>query len=191
MVWMTTRPWDYKLKKVASSLLHAIWLWQTLWLQVSDDISSWEYRDGKRATERTDDAVNAAYKKARRYIVSPLAAALFIVAKMRSVEDPKPKLGGVYMLGSCARTFAGDELSRHHFILGDFLVIDKGSTVLFDETIGLKEDYDFTCAHIQKYGSVMRCNRMTITVKHYDNAGGAVSNRNTQEEQRNINILNE
>jgi len=79
---------------------------------------------------------------------------------------------------------------RQHFILGDFLVVDKGSTVLFDETIGLKEDYDFTCAHIEKYGSVMRCNRLTITVKHYDNAGGAVSNRNTNEEQRNINILN-
>eukprot|EP00746_Dinoflagellata_sp_MGD_P004723 gnl/MRDRNA2_/MRDRNA2_109134_c0_seq1.p1 gnl/MRDRNA2_/MRDRNA2_109134_c0~~gnl/MRDRNA2_/MRDRNA2_109134_c0_seq1.p1 ORF type:complete len:661 (+),score=170.52 gnl/MRDRNA2_/MRDRNA2_109134_c0_seq1:91-1983(+) len=159
-------------------------------VQVSDDISVWEYRDGKRATEKGDDAVNAAHKKSKRYIISPVAAAQFVIAKMRSAEGPKPKLGGCYMLGSCARTFGGPEFSRHHFILGDFMVVDTGSTVLFDENIGLKEDYDFTCAHITKYGSVMRCNRMTISVKHYDNAGGAVSNRNTTEEQRNIAILN-
>merc|ERR1719387_1851130 len=53
----------------------------------------------------------------------------------------------------------------------------------------LKEDYDFTCAHIKASGSVMRCNRMTIRVKHYDNSGGAVAVRNEEEEQRNIEIL--
>merc|ERR1712241_1658507 len=56
----------------------------------------------------------------------------------------------------------------------------------------LKEDYDFSCSHIKKYGSVMRCNRMTLSVKHYDNAGGACSNRDKkgEEERRNIAILN-
>merc|ERR1712159_890865 len=55
----------------------------------------------------------------------------------------------------------------------------------------LKEDYDFTAAHISKYGSVMRCDRMTLCVKHYANAGGACTNRDKkgQEEQRNIAIL--
>jgi len=159
-------------------------------VQLSDDISSWEYRHGKQATVRTDEANNAAYAKAKRYIISPVAAARFIVAKMRSCAEPKPKLGGVYMLGSCSRAFAGKAFSRHHFILGDFLVIDKGSKVNFDEEMGLKEDYEFSCAHIKAHGSVMRCNRMTLSVKHYANAGGAVTNRDGKEEQRNIAILN-
>ncbi|CAE7610369.1 unnamed protein product, partial [Symbiodinium pilosum] len=78
-------------------------------VQLSDDISAWEYRHGKKAAERTDDAMNQAYAAARRFIVTPVAAARFIVAKMRA-SDEKPKLGGVYMLGSCARTFAGPQL---------------------------------------------------------------------------------
>eukprot|EP00930_Biecheleria_cincta_P073589 TRINITY_DN60869_c0_g1_i1.p1 TRINITY_DN60869_c0_g1~~TRINITY_DN60869_c0_g1_i1.p1 ORF type:complete len:538 (-),score=95.61 TRINITY_DN60869_c0_g1_i1:153-1739(-) len=160
-------------------------------VQVSDDISAWEYRDGANAKVRTDDALNAAHAAARRLIVSPVAAARFIVAKMRSCPDPKPKLGGVYMLGSCARVFSSDPFARHHFILGDFFCVEPDSTVKFDLNMKLKEDYDFTCAHISKYGSVMRCNRMTLNVKHYSNSGGAVSARDKkgQEELRNVGIL--
>merc|ERR1719221_1668051 len=88
------------------------------------------------------------------------------------------------MLGSCARTFSGHAFSRHHFILGDFFVVDGGS-ITFDEQMRLKEDYDFTCSHIKGYGSVMRCNRMTLNVKHYNNGGGAC----TMREKRNIAIL--
>lgn len=161
-------------------------------VEVSDDISSWEYRHGKNAADKSDDAKNRAYEAARRFIISPVAAARFILAKMRSAEEPKPQLGGVYMLGSCARTFGGEAFSRHNFIIGDFFVVDK-STVTFDENMRLKEDYDFTCSHIKKHGSVMRCNRLTLNVKHYANSGGAVSNRDSKglEEQRNIAILKE
>mmetsp|Transcript_103118 Transcript_103118/g.210268 ORF Transcript_103118/g.210268 Transcript_103118/m.210268 type:complete len:683 (+) Transcript_103118:74-2122(+) len=163
-------------------------------VQCSDDISAWEYRDGKAATVRTDDAMNAAHAAAKRVIVSPVAAARFMVAKMRGVpEAKKPKLAGVYMLGSCARTFAGEPFSQLAFCIGDFFVVDVGSEVRFDENMKLKEDYDFTCAHIKEHGSVLRCNRMTLTVKHYSNSGGAVTNRDSKgmEEQRNIAILNE
>jgi len=160
-------------------------------VQCSDDISCWEYRDGPNAKERSDDAMNAAHNAARRLIVLPIAAARFIVAKMRSCAEPRPKLGGVYMLGSCARTFASDAFARHHFILGDFFVVEPDSTVKFDDNMKLKEDYDFTCGHIAAYGSIMRCNRMTLNVKHYSNTGGAVTNRDGkgEEERRNIAIL--
>jgi len=160
-------------------------------VQASDDITAWEYRDGPSAKVRTDDAVNAAWSAAKRLIVSPVAAARFILAKMRGCDGPQPKLGGVYMLGSCSRTFAGDAFVRNHFILGDFFVVEPESTVKFDVDMKLKEDYDFSCAHISKYGSVMRCNRMTLNVKHYDNGGGAVSTRDAKgtEERRNIEIL--
>lgn len=159
-------------------------------VQVSDDISSWQYRHGKRAARRDDKLMNEAHDKAKRFYVSPMAAAQFIAAKMRSATDPKPKLGGVYPVGSCSRTFASDPFSRYNFILGDFFVVDKGSLVNFDTKMSLKEDYDFTCSHIQAHGSVLRCQRMTLSVKHYDNAGGAVSYRKKGEEMKNIKILN-
>jgi len=163
-------------------------------VELSDDISAWEYREGKQAAVRTDDAMNAAHAAAERIIMSPVAAARFMVAKMRAAPGKKkPKLAGVYMLGSCARTFAGEPFSQLAFCIGDFFVVDVGSEVRFDENMKLKEDYDFTCAHIKEHGSVLRCNRMTLTVKHYSNSGGAVTNRDSKgmEEQRNIAILNE
>lgn len=161
-------------------------------VQLSDDIAAWEYRHGASATERTLDAINAAYQAAARYVVSPLAAARFILAKMRGVpEERKPKLGGSFVLKQCSFSFAGDEFSKHHFIVGDFFVVDVGSTVNFDERLRLKEDYDFTCAHLEKYGSVFRCNRMTVDVKHYSNSGGACSLRDAKgiEERRNIDLI--
>eukprot|EP00930_Biecheleria_cincta_P001208 TRINITY_DN102369_c0_g1_i1.p1 TRINITY_DN102369_c0_g1~~TRINITY_DN102369_c0_g1_i1.p1 ORF type:complete len:514 (-),score=59.07 TRINITY_DN102369_c0_g1_i1:42-1583(-) len=161
-------------------------------VQVSDDISAWEYRDGKQAKVREFDAMNKAFAATTRIIASPVAAARFILAKMRGAEGAvKPKLGGVYMLSSCSAAMCGDMFQRQHFIIGDFFVVDVGSTVLFDEEMTLKEDYDFSCAHIKKFGSVLRCNRMTLNVKHYDNAGGACTNRDKKghEEHRNIAIL--
>lgn len=161
-------------------------------VQLSDDISAWEYRHGKVAAVRDYDAMNKAHAAAKRIIVSPVAAARFILAKMRGAEGMvKPKLGGVYMLGSCSRSFVGEMFQREHFILGDFFVVDAGSNVRFDEEMTLKEDYDFSCAHIKKHGSVMRCNRMTLNVKHYKNVGGACSNRDKKgrEELRNVAIL--
>merc|ERR1711972_719575 len=105
--------------------------------------------------------------------------------------DKKPQLGGLYMLGSCARTFYGEEFVRQSFCIGDFFVVDK-SKVRFDESMTLKEDYDFTCAHIKAHGSVLRCQRMTLSVKHYSNSGGAVDERDKkgQKERMNIDILN-
>lgn len=161
-------------------------------VQASDDISAWEYRHGKQAKERTDDAVNKAHAAAKRYILSPVAAARFILAKMRGADgDKKPQLGGLYPLGSCSRTFAGAEFVGHNFIIGDFFVVDK-SKVRFDEEMTLKEDYDFTCAHIKAHGCVLRCQRMSLAVKHYSNVGGAVDERDKKgvKEQMNIAILN-
>lgn len=93
-------------------------------------------------------------------------------------------------MGCCSRTFGSDPISRYHFCIGDFFV-DDNSKIKFDDSLTLKEDYDFTCAHIQEYGSVMRFNRMTIAAKHYSNEGGACSNRDAKgvQERKNIAIL--
>lgn len=161
-------------------------------VQISDDISRWEYHDGVQTKVRSDEAANAAHAAATCHVVSPVAAARFLLAKMRGTENGKcrPRLAGVYPLGSCARSFNGAPFSSHHFILGDFFVADR-SPVRFDPSMSLKEDYDYTCAHIARHGSVLRCNRMTVQAKHQTNSGGACSNRDRKgrEEQRNIAIL--
>ena len=130
-------------------------------MQVSDDISAWEYRTGPLAKERTCDAMNAAHKNAERLIVSPIAATKFVHANMRAAEAPKPKLGGVYMLGSCARTFGvtSQEIQWRHQIIGNFIVVERCSTPRFDPELKLKEDYDFSCQHAHTYGKVLRCNK--------------------------------
>jgi len=162
-------------------------------VQISDDIGAWEYHDGVQAKSRSDDATNAAFGKATCHSVGPVSAARFILAKMRAAKDANgngPHLGGVYPVHACARAFGGGPISRYHFILGDFFVTEN-SSVRFDTEMTLKEDYDFTCAHISTHGSVLRCNRMSVKAKHQSNAGGAVSERDKAglKEQMNIAIL--
>lgn len=159
--------------------------------QVSDDIHRWQYCTAKQlttATGRDDDAANRARKKATILVVSPLAAARFMVAKMRS-NSARPKLGGVYPNENIARALFGPDCTTRSFILGDFFVSEPSSRIRFDKKLTLKEDYDFSAAHIQKYGAVLRCNRMWLSVKHRTNAGGACTVRNKLEEQKNIKIL--
>jgi len=102
----------------------------------------------------------------------------------------KPKLGGVFPCANAAMTMGATEYGTQNFILGDFFVADK-SPVRFDLSLTLKEDYDFTCSHIAKHGSVLRCNRMVLTVRHYANEGGAVDIRDGagKKEKANIAIL--
>merc|ERR1711974_214003 len=102
----------------------------------------------------------------------------------------KPKLGGVYPLGNSGMSLSQDEVSTKHFIVGDFFVHDN-SPCRFDTRMTLKEDYDFTCTHLARHGSVLRCNRIFIRAVHETNTGGAVSLRdsNGERERENIRLL--
>lgn len=78
--------------------------------------------------------------------------------------------------------------SSHNFIVGDFSFIRK-TDLRYDESMTLKEDYDYTMQHINLYGSVLRANGILPVFKHRTNAGGAVTVRTPEEEQKNIAIL--
>merc|ERR1712232_474945 len=168
-------------------------------VQVSDDISLWEYFDIKQVQghqegfEKMNAAVSQAERNGKVYKMSPVGAAQFILAKMRSSAGgapARPQLGGVLPQANPAMAVCGDAFSHDHFILGDFFVVDQ-SSCKFDTEMTLKEDYDFTCAHLAKHGAVMRCNRMILRVKHATNKGGAVSERDNAgaKERKNIAIL--
>jgi len=161
-------------------------------VEISDDIGKWVYYNvGKQNYSGQTD-----FKKANndllgspKHVVSPLAAAQFILAKMRSDPD-KPRLGGVFPTQNPAMALGTSEFGKRHFILGDFFVAEL-SPCRFDENLTLKEDYDYTCQHIKTHGSVLRCHRLFLQVKHATNAGGAVAARDAkgQKERKNIAIL--
>jgi len=162
-------------------------------VQVSDDISKWIFVDCEKQDfrgEKDFTKANAAIKGARRHIISPLAAAQLILAKMRSDPD-KPHLGGVFPTANAAMTLGLDEIGKQHFILGDFFVAEASSPCRFDNKITLKEDYDYTCTHLKQHGCVLRLNRMFLSVKHSKNEGGAVATRDKKglKEKANIKIL--
>uniref|UniRef100_A0A7S1S9D4 Uncharacterized protein n=1 Tax=Alexandrium catenella TaxID=2925 RepID=A0A7S1S9D4_ALECA len=164
-------------------------------VQLSDDITHWDFLKGKEDGHYGLWDGNLAAKNAKRYHVSPVAAARFLLAKMRGVPEgmPRPMLGGVFPLGNTGMAFAREAVSMDLFILGDFFVHDVGSPCRFDPRMTLKEDYDFTCSHLARHGAVLRHNRMVLSVIHETNAGGACSERDAkgEKERENIRILSE
>lgn len=78
------------------------------------------------------------------------------------------------------------KVQTKHFIVGDLMMIKSGSEVRFDEGMDLKEDYDFTCAHVRRYGGVARVGSLLASFDHRTNAGGAVAYRTAEREQAAI-----
>jgi hypothetical protein len=113
---------------------------------------------------------------------------------------PFPKLLALmdsYLAGDCrlvgiaptSNTFyAGAEVKTQHFILGD-LFLAAPSPIRFDESLPLKEDYDYTCQHLATYGQVARLDFILANFKHRSNKGGAVDYRTAALEQEAISIL--
>jgi hypothetical protein len=74
------------------------------------------------------------------------------------------------------------------FIVGD-LFAALPSEPRFDTALRLKEDYDFTAQHLDKYGAVVRAEWVLATFAHRSNKGGAVDYRTEELEQQAIERL--
>lgn len=70
------------------------------------------------------------------------------------------------------------------YIGGPFQGHIKESECRYDENLSLKEDYDMTLQHLQRYGGVLRLNYAFYDVKQAEQAGGCASYRNLNEEKR-------
>lgn len=77
---------------------------------------------------------------------------------------------------------------RTAFIVGDMLLV-RPCSLLFDEALRLKEDYDYTLQHLTVYGAVARCDTVLATFVHRSNGGGAVEYRTAEREQQAIAYL--
>jgi hypothetical protein len=74
------------------------------------------------------------------------------------------------------------------FIVGDFILV-MPCNLYFDESLRLKEDYDYTLQHLQKFGVVARRNDILASFTHRSNSGGAVEYRTPALEQASIQHL--
>lgn len=74
-------------------------------------------------------------------------------------------------------------------ILGPFSCHLKGSEIRYDERIPLKEDYDLSIQHLNKYRGILRVNKYHYDCKQSVQAGGCALMRNYQEEERQFNLL--
>lgn len=86
--------------------------------------------------------------------------------------------------------YASTRVKRQHFVVGDLIVV-LPTDLRFDTTLKLKEDYDYTCQHIERYGSVCRVDWILASFKHRSNPGGAVADRTPELDQEMIRRLHE
>lgn len=81
--------------------------------------------------------------------------------------------------------FSTKPVGLRNYIIGSLIAVEP-TPLRFDEGLMLKEDYDYTCQHIEEYGGALRVGALLPTVRHYDNPGGAVDVRTTRLEQETI-----
>jgi len=139
-------------------------------VQLSDDIKSVKHNPhvtgGKTDAVRLQNAINVMVEK------------LHAVKQLRLLGVPP----------TANAFFAKSSLSKNTFCIGDALFV-KPSEPRFDNNLTLKEDYDFTLQHIDRYGIACRYQRFLWEFQHYSNSGGAVAYRDDAREQKNINYL--
>lgn len=104
------------------------------------------------------------------------------------MQETGSLLGGVAPTANAFFTNFDIPVRNRHFIVGDFIVV-KPTDLRFDTNMRLKEDYDYTLQHIDKYGSVARCDLVLAEFKHRTNPGGAVEYRTDDLEQETIEYL--
>lgn len=76
--------------------------------------------------------------------------------------------------------FAGCRISLRAFCVGALFAAHPASPVRFDPDLPLKEDYDYTCRHLQAHGRVLRNGNVVVTHRQRTNRGGVVAYRTDQ-----------
>jgi hypothetical protein len=110
----------------------------------------------------------------------------FIEQGFELCERIGAKLWGVQMCPFV--TFMTRKINDDKFIIGTAMGIINND-LRFDETIKLKEDYDFTLQNMVKYGKTLRFNFVSVMASHYGNKGGCVDYRTEQLESDAVDHL--
>jgi hypothetical protein len=140
-------------------------------LQLSDDLKKVEVTSGPKRADVTA-------------IRLPTAVGVMLGAL---VNHPAAQLVGVAPTAN--PYFSKQRIHPTAFIVGDMILTRAGCPVRFDLNLRLKEDYDYTCQHLQTYGEVARIDNLLATFAHRTNRGGAVAVRTPELEQEMIDYL--
>lgn len=111
-----------------------------------------------------------------------------IEAILKEMGASTSKLGGIPPTDNPLNFNPKYKIKRANFIIADLIVV-KPCDLFFDEKMSLKEDYDYTLQHIEKFGEVTRVEYVMAQFLHKTNAGGAVAARTAELEQKNIKYL--
>lgn len=139
-------------------------------VQINDDLATSDrFPTGLNWINPDTDEVHLDAEKAIGYVIE-------------GMEQTHARLGG------CAATtnafFVGaKEWGTKHFIMGQLMVIAPGETLRFSRVFGSKEDYDYTCQHLDTYGRVCRANRLLGNFKHNEKRGGWANYRSLEEQR--------
>jgi hypothetical protein len=63
------------------------------------------------------------------------------------------------------------------------------SDIRYDESLPLKEDYDMTLQHCNKYRKVLRLNKFFLMVRQVEQSGGCSTYRTFEEEKKQLDLL--
>jgi len=129
-------------------------------VMADDDIKSIQYLDpsGKKLIDATQGQI------------SELCQRGFAECKRLGT-----KLWGVYPVHNAF--YMAHKNTYYNFVIGSFCGVII-SDLRCDVNMRVKEDYDFTMAHIFKFGKVVRFDSWTVNARHYTNKGGCVEDRN-------------
>lgn len=139
-------------------------------VQLSDDLKALKRTDGEHQVE------------------VDLPNALEDLEGLMLEDQHQPKLLGLAPTANAF--FFNPKKPLHHnaFVVGDFLMVQP-SEPRFDPNLRLKEDYDFTAQHLERYGCALRVGYYLATFAHRTNRGGAVGYRTEELEQEAIAYL--
>lgn len=103
------------------------------------------------------------------------------------------KLWGLAPIPDKSVAREGTPFNTLSFVGSPFHAHLKGSGIRYDEELSLKEDYDITLQHIQKWSGVLRVNWLCYSVKQgvsgSGQTGGCATYRNNDNEIRQFKLL--
>lgn len=74
-------------------------------------------------------------------------------------------------------------------ICGPFQVFLKDCDIRYDERLPLKEDYDLSLQHLNRYRKILRLNKFFYICKQSEQKGGCAAYRNIEREKEQLSLL--
>lgn len=135
-----------------------------------------------------DDDLRAIHLAKSKREREPMTLSAAIAYMLQAASDSSAYLAGVAPTSNSFYFNPLRPVKNSGFVIASLCCV-LPSPIRFDPAFTLKEDYDFTLAHLHWYGNIARCDAILADFLHYTNSGGAVAVRNSETEAANIERL--